>query len=147
MNGVAIEDGRIYETKVDTGSTGLFGPEQAVEKIYKTIGAVPSESEDGLYEFPCTVEVPTLSFNWGGQDWDLAPEDWILEHIKEEPLGKRSQTCIGTLVAAFEDAWVLGSPFWKSQYLILNHDTNEVGIGRLRREPRKGQRQGSSRNG
>lgn len=62
------------ETIIDSGTTLMYGPPADVDTFYSAIpGAEIADEEYGLYTFPCDA-VPSVSFNWGGQNWDISAE-------------------------------------------------------------------------
>lgn len=49
----------------------MIGSPQSVENFYSKIsGAKLYDSQGGFYSFPC-AQVPKVSFNWGGRNWDI----------------------------------------------------------------------------
>ena len=64
-----------FQTIIDSGTTLMFGPPKDVANVYSHVpGSRLLDEQNGFYEFPCE-NVPTVSFNWGGRDWAITPEE------------------------------------------------------------------------
>ncbi len=61
-----------FQTIIDTGTTCVYGPTDAVAKVYIQI---PGSREwlSGFYIFPCDT-IPAVSFSWGGAEWTISAE-------------------------------------------------------------------------
>lgn len=67
-----------FQTIIDTGTTIMYGPPSPVQEVYaKVPGSQLFDSTNGFYSFPCT-SVPNIAFNWGGQDWIVSSEKWVM---------------------------------------------------------------------
>ncbi|KAJ7802540.1 acid protease [Mycena olivaceomarginata] len=54
------------ETIIDSGTTLIYGPPADVKKIFAKV-----TGSEGYYSYPCATP-PTISFNWGGQNWAIS---------------------------------------------------------------------------
>lgn len=66
------------EAIIDSGTSVIVGPRNAVRQLYFQIPGAQVEQEKGKFEFysvPCNA-LPKLAFNWGsqGRHWNLSPE-------------------------------------------------------------------------
>jgi cathepsin D len=70
VNGVTLEP--TFDSIIDTGTTLIYGPSATVEALW---GQVPGSNDtgNGAYSYPCDSP-PTVSFNFGGSDWDISPD-------------------------------------------------------------------------
>ena len=62
-----------FKTFIDTGTPLMYGPPDAVEKVYAQVeGSKPLTDEfKGYYSFPC-INVPKISFKWdSGKAWTI----------------------------------------------------------------------------
>ena len=63
-----------FETIIDSGTTLAYGPSSAVETFYNAIsGSGVYDSSSGYYYYPCDSP-PTVSFSWGGSDWEISSD-------------------------------------------------------------------------
>ena len=61
-------------TILDTGTALIYGPSASVNQFYAQIHkSSPYNSAQGTFSFPCDA-VFSVSFNWGGQDWQMSPD-------------------------------------------------------------------------
>ena len=67
-----------FETIIDSGTTIMYGPPSAVETFYDAVdGSGVYDSSEGYYYYPCD-SAPTVSFSWGGQNWEISADKWVL---------------------------------------------------------------------
>lgn len=67
-----------FHTIIDSGTTIMYGLPSAVREVYaKVPGSQLFDSTNGFYSFPC-ASVPKIAFNWGGQDWTISSEKWVI---------------------------------------------------------------------
>ncbi|KAF8621751.1 hypothetical protein AX15_007544 [Amanita polypyramis BW_CC] len=121
-----------FDTVIDTGTTIMVGPPDAVGTVYD---AVPdSESIDqlnGFYAFPCD-SVPKVSFGWGrnGSEWVVSTENFNLGKISNT-----SSMCVGALAGVDlglgSNVWLLGDSFLKNVYTVFDTGNNSIGFAKL----------------
>jgi len=76
VDGVSAVSG--FQTIIDSGTTIVYGPPSAVEKVYAMVpGSELFDSTNGYFSFPCN-SVPNIAFNWGGQDWAISSAKWVI---------------------------------------------------------------------
>lgn len=62
-----------FRTIIDSGTTIVYGPPQAVEKLYARVpGASLWDADNGFYQFPCDAVPADVAFTWGGRSWALS---------------------------------------------------------------------------
>lgn len=64
-----------FITVMDSGTTSIYGPPDAVDQVYSVIAGAELYNEDqGLYTYPCD-DVPSVGFSWeGGELWSVTAE-------------------------------------------------------------------------
>lgn len=64
-----------FITVMDSGTTSIYGPPDAVDQVYSAIaGAELYDQDQGLYTYPCE-DVPSIGFSWeGGELWSVTGE-------------------------------------------------------------------------
>jgi hypothetical protein len=112
---------------VDSGTSIILGPKREITAITSMMGAVLIEGK--FYAVDCTQDLPTLSFTMGGRDYDLEPDDYILERYQEG----RASLC----VLAFGDSpasslWVLGDVFMRKYYVQFDWGNKRLGFATAR---------------
>lgn len=59
------EAGKDFSTIIDSGTTLMYGPPDAVKELFSKVdGAKLYDETEGFYSFPCD-KVPEVSFSWG----------------------------------------------------------------------------------
>ncbi|EFP85648.2 uncharacterized protein PGTG_10977 [Puccinia graminis f. sp. tritici CRL 75-36-700-3] len=117
VNSINIsQNGRMI---LDSGTTIIYGPKLAVEKLYSSVdGAKKYEKRDGLWKFPC-VSAPSVSFSWnGGGQWAIDPKRMSLGKVEAN-----SAECIGAIssqAVGLNDSWLLGDTFMSNVYSVFN---------------------------
>ncbi|TFK45718.1 acid protease [Heliocybe sulcata] len=123
---------------IDTGTTLVAGPADAVSQIYANIpGSQPctySQCTQGQYTYPCSTAVQvTISF--GGPAWAISPADFLFEPIQDT-----SGQCIANIGAIIVSplslgsnppAWIIGDTFLKNVYSVFRYDPPSVGFAAL----------------
>jgi cathepsin D len=116
---------------IDTGTTLIGGPTADVDTFYQQIGGVPNPQTPGYYVYPCSPP-PQVSFSFGGQNWSISPDDFLLSQVDE-------RTCVGSIFAVdldpinptFEPNWIVGDTFLKNVYSIFRSSPPSVGFAQL----------------
>ena len=60
----------------------MFGPAADVKAVYDAAGAQLFDEQIGVFSFPCKSP-PAISFNWGGEDWEISPENISLGETEQ----------------------------------------------------------------
>ncbi|PCH42453.1 acid protease [Wolfiporia cocos MD-104 SS10] len=115
-----------FETIIDSGTTLMYGPPDAVEQLFGKMDGAVSVGE-GLYALPCD-SFPTLSFNWGGSDFEIPPETLNFGKVGE---GYCVAGLGGKDLGFGDDVWLLGDILMRSVYTAFSVDQNAVGFAAL----------------
>ncbi|KAL0573987.1 hypothetical protein V5O48_007956 [Marasmius crinis-equi] len=119
-----------FATIIDSGTTIMYGPPSAVQSFYSHVpGSKLYDDQQGLYSFPCD-SVPNAAFNWGGKNWEIAPENFNLGATEEG-----SSQCVGALAGGDlglgNNVWLLGDSFMRNAYTAFDFDRKAVGFAQL----------------
>jgi len=125
--GAAVSD---FETIIDSGTSIMYGPPGAVATFYSKVkGAKLFDKTNGYYSFPCKTP-PNVSFNWGGNDWEITAENFNLGTT-----ANGSKQCVGALSAQDlglgDNVWLIGDSFMKNVYTVFDLDKEAVGFATL----------------
>ncbi|KAI0334716.1 protease [Cubamyces sp. BRFM 1775] len=126
INGESAVSG--FETIIDSGTTIMYGPPDAVKKVYAAVkGSKIYDADNGFYSFPC-AKPPTLAFAWGGKSWDISFANLNLGET--EP---GSGQCVGALagqdLGLGSDVWLLGDSFMKNVYTVFSFAIAKGAVG------------------
>ncbi|RDX54940.1 acid protease [Lentinus brumalis] len=115
---VSVPTGASALSAIDTGTTLIGGPSDAVQAIYNQIdGAQPLGGQmQGFYAFPCSTKV-AISMAFGGKLWPISDADMNL--------GSNVGTGGGNPV------WVVGDTFLKNVYSVFRANPPSVGFAQL----------------
>ncbi|KAJ7786528.1 acid protease [Mycena metata] len=116
-----------FETIIDSGTTLIYGPPDAVKTLYAAIpGSAVFDATNGLYSFPCD-SVPNVAFNWGGLDRNITADNFNLGLTAEG-----SSSCVGALIGLDlglgSSVWLLGDSFMKNVYTVFDFNNTAVGF-------------------
>ncbi|KAL1945921.1 hypothetical protein VTO73DRAFT_1923 [Trametes versicolor] len=131
---VTIPSGDAALSAIDTGTTLVGGPTDAVNAIYAAIpGATPVPSMAGFWQFPCSTEVQ-VSFAFGGKSWPISSADMNLGRIS-------ASQCVGGIFDLTQGSdvtggngnptWVVGDTFLKNVYSVFRANPAAVGFAEL----------------
>ncbi|KAJ1302430.1 hypothetical protein OPQ81_002748 [Rhizoctonia solani] len=117
---------------VEPRSNLITGPSEDVKRWWNRVpGSAPCKGgickPTGYYTYPCS-NTPRVSFTFGGREFPISPADFNLG-----PTDSNWTNCVGAIIgrddAGFpENAWVLGDPFLKNVYAILDKANSRVGF-------------------
>ncbi|KZT71687.1 acid protease, partial [Daedalea quercina L-15889] len=122
---------------IDTGTTLIGGPSDAVSAIYAEIenSEALTGDYDGYYSFPCSSE-PNVTIAFGGQAWAISAADMNLGAVDEE-----GTSCLGGVFVLSEGSdvpsssnsltWVVGDTFLKNVYSVFRSSPAAVGFAAL----------------
>ncbi|TBU40376.1 acid protease [Dichomitus squalens] len=120
------------KTVIDSGTTLIYGPPDAVAKLYASIpGSSMHGANTGFYSFPCDKVPSNVAFSWGGKQWTISAENFNA--------GQKSLlefTCLGAIVAKDlglgDNVWLVGDSFMKNVYSAFSFENNAVGFATLK---------------
>lgn len=115
---------------VNTASGFIMGPRWEVMKLNEQIGALPWTG--GRYRFlscDLTGNLPDLVFNVSGRDLTLLGDNYIVQVQDHDG----QPVCLSGLSSKPADEpdldhWILGNPFIRSYYTILDYGNKRVGF-------------------
>ncbi|KAI0645865.1 aspartic peptidase domain-containing protein [Trametes meyenii] len=133
-NSVNIPTGSAALSAIDTGTTLVGGPSDAVKTIYDAIpGSQPVPSMQGFFQFPCSTNVQ-VSFAFGGKSWPISATDMNLGRISQTMcVGGIFDLTLGSDVSGGggNPTWVVGDTFLKNVYSVFRSNPPAVGFAEL----------------
>ncbi|KAJ8486927.1 hypothetical protein ONZ51_g4529 [Trametes cubensis] len=119
---------------IDTGTTLIGGPSDAVRAIYEAIpGSAEVSSMQGFYAFPCSTDVQ-VSLAFGGKSWPISSADMNLGRISASMcVGGIFDLSLGSDVSGGggNPVWVVGDTFLKNVYSVFRSNPAAVGFAQL----------------
>ncbi|XP_045710684.1 pepsin A [Phyllostomus hastatus] len=124
MNGQAIACSGGCQAIVDTGTSLLAGPTNAIANIQSYIGA--SQTSNGQMAVSCSAisSLPNIVFTINGIQYPLPPSAYILQS---------QQGCVSgfqgmNLPTASGELWILGDIFIRQYFTVFDRGNNRVGL-------------------
>jgi len=119
------------ETVIDSGTTCIFGPTDAVKTLWASIpNSQELDSQPGFYSYPCNQSVD-VSFSWGGKNWQLSEATFNFGTTTDST-GER---CVGAIagqdIGLGASTWLLGDSFLRNVYTIFDVGSDQVGFAQL----------------
>ncbi|OCH87875.1 acid protease [Obba rivulosa] len=132
---VQIPTGSSALAAIDTGTTLIGGPTDAVAAIY---AAIPGSSQlsgqmAGFYSFPCSTTL-SVSMAFGGQSWPVSDADLNVGTVSSgQCLGGIFDLNAGSNVGSGNGnpQWVVGDTFLKNVYSVFRANPPAVGFAQL----------------
>jgi hypothetical protein len=121
MDGTAVTSPSAVTAIVDSGTSLLVGPEDAVSSIAYALNA--TANFEGEYFVDCNQDFPELVVNINGVAYPLEGSDLILESGGECLLMIMSIDLTGTGVD-----WILGDVFMRKYYSVFDYNNQRVGF-------------------
>ncbi|XP_025265025.1 lysosomal aspartic protease-like [Camponotus floridanus] len=106
---------------LDTSVWKIIGPEKDISSINQFIKIDPQ----GRVNCNRISQLPTITFNLAGKDFDLTGKDYIIQHPDDESI------CITVFWKHEEEdevAWILGMPFIGRYYTKFDMEKNRLGF-------------------
>ena len=130
-NSVTLDSGSSSDAAIDTGTTLVGGPEDAIANIFAQIpnSEAGSGNYDGYYYYPCDTDV-TVTMSFGGSTWSISPADFRLTQLTESQ-------CLGAFFVldsqqgSSTPAWIVGDTFLKNVYTVFRYNPAAVGYANL----------------
>ncbi|OSX65551.1 hypothetical protein POSPLADRAFT_1054288 [Postia placenta MAD-698-R-SB12] len=115
-----------FETIIDSGTTLMYGPTDAVAKFYSGINGAQSLGS-GLYGIPCD-SFPTVAISWGGSTFTISPNAFNLGNAGD---GLCYAALGGENFGFGDNVWLLGDTLMQSVYTAFSVDKYAVGFANL----------------
>ncbi|KAM6159373.1 pepsin A [Rhynchocyon petersi] len=124
MNGESIACSGSCQAIVDTGTSLLSGPTNAIANIQSYIGA--SQNSNGQMVVSCSAinNLPDIVFTINGVQYPLPPSAYILQS---------QQGCISgfqgmNIPTESGELWILGDVFIRQYFAVFDRANNQVGL-------------------
>ncbi|KAI0335064.1 acid protease [Cubamyces sp. BRFM 1775] len=131
---VSIPTGDAALSAIDTGTTLIGGPSDAVRAIYEAIpGSAEVPSMQGFFQYPCSTDVQ-VSLAFGGKSWPISSADMNLGRISASMcVGGIFDLSLGSDVSGGggNPVWVVGDTFLKNVYSVFRSNPAAVGFAQL----------------
>ncbi|KAJ3995626.1 acid protease [Lentinula boryana] len=131
-NTITISSGSSALAAIDTGTTLIGGPADAVAEIYSNIpnSEAGTGQLDGYYIYPCSTTV-NVTMAFGGKSWAISNADFQAEQLN-------SNTCMGAFFSLDTGdnapSWIVGDTFLKNVYSVFRYNPASVGFAELSSE-------------
>jgi len=102
---------------VDSGTSLLVGPQDDVAGVAYQLGA---EEQQGMYIADCSVDLPTVSFSFGGRAFTLQGKDLVLQ--------RQGSQCLLGLQGSDMNLWILGDVFMRPYYVEFDWGRQRMGF-------------------
>jgi cathepsin D len=128
-NAISLSSGTT--AAIDTGTTNIAGPTDAIKAIYAQI---PNSSPGtgqwvGYYQYPCNTDV-TVSMSFGGNNWTMSSADFAFTQISTgECVGAFFD--IGSNAGTGTPSWIIGDAFLKNVYSVFQYNPPAIGFAAL----------------
>ncbi|TBU30161.1 aspartic peptidase domain-containing protein [Dichomitus squalens] len=131
-NSVNFTSGSASYAAIDTGTTLVGGPNDAIAALYAQIPGSQALTGDnaGYYTYPCSTDVTVaLRFGSSSISWPVSNADFLLMQVSES-------TCVGGFFALDTSGtsappWIVGDTFLKNVYSVFRADPASVGFATL----------------
>ncbi|RPD58766.1 acid protease [Lentinus tigrinus ALCF2SS1-7] len=129
---VTLESGTSSYAAIDTGTTLVGGPADAIAALYAQIPGSQALTGDnnGYYTYPCDTDVNvTLRFGNSSVSWPISNADFLLMQVS-------SSSCVGGFFTldtsgTSAPAWIVGDTFLKNVYSVFRASPASVGFAQL----------------
>mmetsp|Transcript_103147 Transcript_103147/g.183291 ORF Transcript_103147/g.183291 Transcript_103147/m.183291 type:complete len:392 (-) Transcript_103147:114-1289(-) len=108
---------------VDTGTSVLAGPPNAMQPILTKIGNVSADCSN-------VNSLPVITFTFGSESFDLDQEFYVLRVAAEN--GKTECQLGIQGVNAGVPIWILGDPFLRKYYTVWDKDQSRIGFAKAK---------------
>lgn len=107
---------------IDTGTSFIFAPQDAVMALHKLIPGATSD-DNVNWKVPCDTN-EKLYFSFSGKAFEVPPQDWV--QAKGDK-GMCKSNVYGKAVVKNE-GWLLGAVYLKNVYAVFDMDERRIGM-------------------
>ncbi|XP_076971108.1 pepsin A-like [Tamandua tetradactyla] len=127
MNGEAIACSQGCQAIVDTGTSMLAGPVNAIAYIQSYIGASQNSYNQMAISCSAINNLPDIVFTINGVEYPLPASAYILQNQQGCTSGFQGMD----LPSASGDLWILGDVFIRQYFVVFDRANNQVGLAAL----------------
>ncbi|KAM9324964.1 pepsin A-like [Gastrophryne carolinensis] len=120
VNGQVISSN--FQAIVDTGTSLLAGPSNAIDNIMEYIGA--TQDSYGEFTINCNSKSPDVVFTINGVQYPLPARAYVQQNGQECVVGFQSMV----LQPSAEALWILGDVFLRDYYVVFDRANNHVAM-------------------
>merc|ERR1712226_339449 len=122
---------------IDSGTSLIAGPTEQTDKINQAIGAFKFIAGEWLVACKRIPEMPTLTFIFGGIEYTLTPEQYVLQ-ITQTIEDVTETQCLSAFMGIDipspipgQELWIVGDAFVGQYYTTFDFENNRVGFSEL----------------
>ncbi|ORX95330.1 hypothetical protein K493DRAFT_337388 [Basidiobolus meristosporus CBS 931.73] len=106
---------------IDTGTSLIVMPDNEADTVNSYIGGTSLGSQ-GLYTIPCSGDLPDVSLKFGGVQYTLSSDDYVLQDTDD--------TCISAFGSSgiSQPIWIVGDAFLRKYYTVYDLGKKRVGF-------------------
>lgn len=126
-NSITLGSGQNSYSAIDTGTTLIGGPQDAIEEIYANIpdSSPGTGNLEGYYTYPCTTNV-NVTVSFGGRSWAISSADFLMTKASTD-------RCVGAffVLGSTNPSWIFGDTLLKNVYSVFRYNPPSVGFADL----------------
>ena len=129
LNGHNVDLGLHRHALIDTGSSNIVGPRQAMDILHASIpGAQRFPPNPEYYMLPCNSSIQ-LDITFSDRTWTLPPDHLIMQKINQT-------MCLSALTTVEDTSdiplgWIMGHPFLTHVFSVFDAKEGRIGFASL----------------